>query len=91
MGLKSLKPIPGKLKLYKAAIIPHLTYCHLTWHFCRGSDRRKQEYIQERALKEIFKDKQSGYEELLVKANLPSLYVRQIQDILILSDVQSKV
>ena len=31
-----------------------------------------------------FNDKQSGYEELLVKANLPSLYNRCIQDILIL-------
>ena len=84
MRLKNLIPTAAKLQLYKAAILPHLTYCHLTWHFCRESDRRKLERIQERGLRAMFNDKQSGYEELLVKANLPSLYNRRIQDILIL-------
>ena len=84
MRLKNLIPTAAKLQLYKAAILPHLTYCHLTWHFCRESDRRKLERIQERGLRAIFNDKQSGYEELLVKANLPLLYNRRIQDVLIL-------
>ena len=84
MRLKNLIPTAAKLQLYKAAILPHLTYCHLTWHFCRQSDRRKLERIQERGRRAIFNDKQSGYEELLVKANLPSLYNKRIQDILIL-------
>ena len=70
--------------MYKAAILPHLTYCHSTSHACREIDRRKLERIQERRLGAIFNDKQSGYEELLVKDNLPSLYNRRIQDILIL-------
>ena len=65
-------------------ILPHLTYCHSTSHACREIDRRKLERIQERRLAAIFNDKQSGYEELLVKDNLPSLYNRRIQDILIL-------
>ena len=84
MRLKNLTPTAAKLQLCKAAILPHLTYCHLTWHFCRESDRRKLERIQERGLRAIFNDKQSGYEELRVKANLPSLYNRRIQDILII-------
>ena len=67
----------AKLQLYKAAILPYLTYCHLTWHFCRESDRTKLERIQERMLRVTFNDKQSGYEELLVKANLLSLYNRE--------------
>ena len=79
--LKSLIPTAAKLQLYKEAILPQLTYCHLTWHFCRESDRRKLERIQERGLRAIFNDKKSSYEDLLVKANLPSLYNRRIQDI----------
>ena len=59
MRLKNLTPTAAKLQLYKAAILPHLTYCHLTWHFCRESDRRKLERIQERGLRAIFDDKQS--------------------------------
>ena len=79
-----LIPTAAKLHLYKAAIFRHLTNCHSTSHACREIDRRKLERIQERRLAAIFNDKQSGYEELLVKDNLPSLYNRRIQDILIL-------
>lgn len=35
---------------------------------------------KERRFRAIFNDKQCGYEELLLKANLPSLYNRRIQD-----------
>jgi len=43
MRLKSIIPTEAKLQPYKVAILPHLTYCHLTWHFCKASDRRKPE------------------------------------------------
>ena len=83
MRLKNLIPTEAKLQLYKAAILPHLTYCHLTWHFCKASDRRKLERIQERGLRAVFKDKHSCYEKLLAKADIPSLYNRRLQDIAI--------
>jgi len=67
----------------KAAILPHLTYCHLTWHFCKASNRRKLECIQERGLRAVFKDKHSCYEKLLAKADIPLLYNRRLQDIAI--------
>ena len=56
MRLKNLIPTEAKLQLYKAAILPHLTYCHLTWHFCKASDRRKLERIQERGLRAVFEE-----------------------------------
>ena len=31
--LKNLIPPGAKLQLFKCAIIPHLTYCYLVWHF----------------------------------------------------------
>ena len=57
MRLRNLIPTEAKLHLFKAAILPHLTYCHLVWHFCRASDTRRLERKQERGLRAVFKDK----------------------------------
>ena len=81
MRLRNLIPTEAKLHLFKAAILPHLTYCHLVWHFCRASETRRLERVQERGLRAVLKDKQSSYQQLLVKAKLQSLYNRRLQDI----------
>ena len=73
MRLKNLIPTEANLQLYKAAILLHLTYCHITWHFCKASDRRKLDHIQEGGIM-VYKDKLSSYEKLLAKADIPSLY-----------------
>ena len=44
--LKNLIPSSAKLQLYKSAIILHLTYCHLVWHFSGASDWRKLVRLQ---------------------------------------------
>ena len=62
----------------------HLTYCCTIWHFCKSSDCRKLERVQERALRVIFHDSGSSYENLLNKARLPSLENRRLQNIAIL-------
>ena len=33
---KNLIPVNAKLLLYKSAILPHVTRCHLVWHFLKG-------------------------------------------------------
>ena len=48
LRLRNLIPTMAKLVLFKSAILPYLTYCHLVWHFCRASDTRRLERIQER-------------------------------------------
>ena len=73
-----------KLYLYKYAILPYLMYCHIVWHFCAKSDRRKLERIQERALRFVFRGKSATYEELLKKAGLTTLYNHRLQDIAIM-------
>ena len=35
MRLRNLIPMKSKLILFKSAILPFLTYCHLVWHFCK--------------------------------------------------------
>ena len=79
--LRNLIPCNAKLSLYKSSILPHLTYCHLVWHFCNASDRRKLERIQERALRAVYKTRPASYQELLDRAKLPTLYNRRLQDL----------
>ena len=81
MRLRNLLPTGTKLQLFKTAILPYLTYCHLLWHFCRASDGRKLERVQERALKAIYCNRSSSYEKLLNMANLCTLRNRRLQDI----------
>ena len=50
MRLKNLVSAASKLQLFKAAMLPYLSCCHLTWHFCRVSDERKLKRIQEGGL-----------------------------------------
>ena len=47
--LRNLIPMEAKLLLYKSSVLPYLTYCHLIWHFCKASDARKVERVQEQA------------------------------------------
>ena len=84
LRLWNLIPCKVKLIIYKSSILPHLTYCHLVWHNCRSSDSRKIERIQERALRAVFNSHSESYENLLVRAELPSLLNRRLQDIAIL-------
>ena len=82
--LRNMIPREAKLQLYKSAILPNLTYCHIVWHFCKAADARKLEKIQERALRAVYNDKNATYEELLKKGKLCSLENRRLQDIIIL-------
>ena len=50
-------PKEAKLQLSKSVIYPNLTYCHLVWHFCKASDARKLERVQERALRAVYNDR----------------------------------
>ena len=79
MRLRNLLPTQTKLQLYRAAVLPYLTYCPLIWHFCRASDSRRLERILERAPRAIYCDKHSSYGQLL-----STLHNQRLQDIAIL-------
>ena len=63
MRLRNLIPTSAKLVLFKTAILPYLTYCQLVWHFCRASDSRKIERLQERGLRAVYNDHYATYSE----------------------------
>ena len=75
--IRNLIPISAKL----VAILPYLTYCQLVWHFCKASDSRKIERLQERGLRAVYKDHHATYSELLKRAQLPTLKNRCLQDV----------
>ena len=84
MRLRNLIPTTTKLSLYKTAILPHLTYCSLVWHFCRASDERKLERVNERGLRAVYFNWSTTYSDLLARAKMTTLYNRRLQDIAIL-------
>ena len=84
MRLRNLIPTIAKLQLFKAAILPYLTYCCTVWHYCRGSDARKLEHVQERGLEAVFCDWNTPYKQLLDWAGLPTLTNRRLQEIAII-------
>ena len=84
MRLRNLIPTTAKLQLFKAAFLPYLTYCCTVWHYCRGSDARKLEHVQERGLRAVFCDWNTPYKQLLDWAGLPTLTNHRLQEIAII-------
>ena len=73
MRLRKLIPTEAKLQTYKTEILPHRTYCNLVWHFCKATDEKKLERVNERRLRAVFCD--WNLADLLKRANLFSQYI----------------
>ena len=67
----------SRLTIFHTFILSNFNFCPLSWHFCSVANTKKIEKIQERALRFVYYDYNSSYEELLVKAKIPSLHVRR--------------
>lgn len=77
--LKRMLDPDVKLLLYKAFISCHFNYCPVVWHACGAANTRKLERLQYRALKFVFNDHSSSYDELLSKADMPTLEVSRLR------------
>ena len=80
--MKRLSPLLSrlnKLTIFHTFILSNFNYCPLAWHFCNENNYRKLEKIQERALRFVYEDFDSSYEELLDKAKIPTLHVRRLR------------
>ena len=60
-------PFEIRVSIYKSFIVPHFNYCAETWHFCSKISADKLEKVNGRAVRFVFKDKSTPYEDLLVK------------------------
>ena len=78
--LKRLSPFLSrlnKLVIYHTFILSNFNCDPLVWHFCSESNSKKLEKIQERALRFVYDDFISTYEELLNKAKIPFLHIKR--------------
>ena len=69
--LKRLKQFIGfeeRKTLVQSFVYSNFNYCPLEWHFSSAKSLQKVERIQERALRLLFNDNSSSYEELLTKS-----------------------
>ena len=68
-----------KLLLYKSFVLSNFNYCAVVWHHCGATNTKNLEKLQLRALRFVFKDYTSSYDDLLQKACLPTLELSRIR------------
>ena len=71
--MRNILPLDIRKNIYQSFIAPHFNYCSDVWHFCSKSSSDKLEKVNERALRFVFKDKNSSYKPLLNKLGTLSL------------------
>ena len=69
----------SRLTIFHTFILSNFNFCPLSWHFCSMANTKKIEKIQERALRYVYYDYNSSYEDLLIKAKMPSLHIRRVR------------
>ena len=69
----------NKLTIFHTFIVSNFNYCPLSWHFCTERNTTKLEKLQERALRFVYDDYVSSYDDLLDRAKIPSLKLRRIK------------
>ena len=70
-----------RLLVFKSFIRANFSYCPIVWHFCSKVNTEKLEKLQYRDLKIVFNSYESSYEELLSRANLPTLHLGRLRTI----------
>ena len=65
----------SRMSIFRCFVLSNYNYCSLplVWNFCGAAHTSKMERIQNRALKFVYTDFNISYEELLARANLPTL------------------
>ena len=70
-----------RMTIFRSFVL--INYCPLVWNFCEAAHTSNMERIQFRALKYIYIDVSTSYEELLARANLPTLELHRKREILV--------
>ena len=73
----------SKLAIYRCFIMSNFSYCPLIWHFCGIEQSKMMEKIQKRALRFVYNNFTSSYEELLKMGNHTTLYISRLRYIAI--------
>ena len=77
--VSKLLPFHKNRLLFKTFIESQLSYCPLIWMFCSRKLNRRINHIHERALRLVYNDYTTEFNELLRKDNSVSIHHRNIQ------------
>ena len=73
------RDVRSRKTIYNSFIMSNFNNCPLGWHFCGKMNNQKIEKIQERALRIIYDDYISTYDELLEKAGTNTLLINRLR------------
>ena len=69
----------SRVLIYKSFVLSTFSYSPITWIFCGKRNSLKLEKLQERALRFVFSDFTSTYEELLKRCNFLPLSIYRLK------------
>ena len=69
----------SRKSIYRSFIAANFNYCPISWMFCGKKNTSKLEKLQERALRLVFCDQNSSYDDLLKRGNFLSLKAYRIK------------
>ena len=68
-----------KEELINSFVLSNFNYCPFVSHFCSSKSSRKNDKIQERALRILYNDSTSDYNQLLNKSSKASMEVKRLR------------
>ena len=71
----------GKEVFLNSFVLSNFNYCPLVWHFCSSKSLKKSGKIQERALRILYDDSTSDYNQLLNKSSKASMEVKRFRNL----------
>ena len=77
--ISSFLDVESRKIIFNSFIRSNFNYCPLVWHFCGKQNNAKIEKIQERALRIIYGNYESPYDELLMISNNCSALVGRLK------------
>ena len=77
--LNSYIGMKAKATLVKSFVFSNFNYCPLVWHFSSEKSVQKVEKIHERALRFLYNDTSSSYEQLLSKAGKCTMRISRLR------------
>ena len=77
-------PFAEKRFLMNTFIDSIFSFCPLVWMFCTAGMNRKMNHIQERALRLVYEDYVTSFEQLLIKNESVTMHQKNIQRVAIL-------
>ena len=77
--LSKFLTLESRMATFRSFIMSNFNYCSLVWRACGAKNTRKLEKLQERALRFVYLDKVSSYDDLLTKANLATLHLGRLK------------